>query len=60
MSELHGKKAAARPRAIEVSDATVERALGRILELEKPFFRPAGTLMHPSVGRRVGHEPTAS
>jgi hypothetical protein len=43
-------------RSIKVSDSAIERALGRILELEKPYFRPSGTLAQPSVGSEPGSE----
>jgi hypothetical protein len=43
--------------SVPVSDETVERALDRIIEIEAPFFRPAGTLAYPSIAGRVPPAP---
>lgn len=38
-------------QTVEISDEAIDRALERILEAERPFFNPAGTLVRPAVGR---------
>lgn len=38
-------------QSVEISEEAIERALDRILEAEKPYFNPDGTLAQLGVGR---------
>ena len=49
-AEPSGNGAKAAGNAVMISDAAIDRALDKILELEKPYFRPGGALAGPSVG----------